>query len=249
MTYEHTEGHTFSFYLSGGEGVSRVDLGRENHGWAGAVCVMPQGYSSTWQVKEPFEFLHVYVSDQELRRQFAQIFDKDARLLDVREQTFIPSGGLSSIFLNLQNAVASEDYINAQEAISTLICGAFTLNVMGELKTPALTGGLSLRNLKRVKDYVIANLDQNISLKDLADLVHLSEFHFQRNFKAQCGVSPHVWVTWLRVEQAKELMRKKESLAQISHACAFSSQSHFTRTFKKYTGMSPGVYMKEIKKI
>lgn len=134
----------------------------------------------------------------------------------------------------------------AEQSISSLICEAVTCGILGELKRPLLTGGLPPRKLKMVKDYVVAKLGQQVSLKELAALVELSEYHFQRNFKAQCGVSPHVWLTSLRIEYAKELMGKNKSLAEVADACAFSSQSHFSRTFKTYTGMSPGAYVRDL---
>jgi len=245
VSYEHTEGHAFSFYLAGGEGVSRLDRD-SGHAWPGSVCVMPQGHSSVWQVEDRIDFLHVYLSDQELRRQFAHTFDKDARLLEVREHTFIDSERLSGAFLQLRAAAYDGNQMLAEEAIAALICDAATSNVLGELLHPALTGGLSPRKLNLVKEYMAANLDRNITLKELANLVNLSEYHFQRNFKAQCGVSPQVWLTRLRVDHAKELMRQNQNLAQIADACAFSSQSHFSRTFKKYTGASPGVYVRNL---
>lgn len=245
VSYEHTEGHAFSFYLAGGEGVSRLDID-SGPGRPGVMCIMPQGHSSTWQVNDRLDFLHVYVSDQEIRRQFAHIFDKDARLLEVRERTFIDSAELSGVFFQLQNAVSTGQPILAEQSISSLICEAVTCGILGELKRPLLTGGLPPRKLKMVKDYVVANIGQNISLKKLAALVGLSEYHFQRNFKAQCGVSPHVWLTSVRIEYAKELMRRNQSLAEIADACAFSSQSHFSRTFKTYTGMSPGAYIRDL---
>ncbi|MDV7338911.1 AraC family transcriptional regulator [Terasakiella sp. A23] len=245
VSYDRTEGHTFSFYLNGGQGVSRLDHGKVQ-GWPGSICVFPQGHSSSWEINERFEFLHVYLSDQELRRQFAQTFDKDARLLDVREHTFINSDQLKQAFVQLQNAAFDEDPMYAEEGVTSLLCEAMASDVLGEFRRPSLTGGLSPKNLKIVKDYVMANLDRPITLRELAALVNLSEYHFQRNFKAQCGVSPHVWMTHLRIDHSKHLMGQKQSLADISSACAFSSQSHFSRTFKSYTGMTPGAYLKNL---
>lgn len=245
VSYNQTEGHAFSFYLAGGQGSSRLDT-KSGHGWPGAVCVMPQGNNSTWQIGERFSFLHLYLSDQEIRRIFAHTFDKDSRLLDIREQTFVDAGAMAPVFQELYKAVYSEDTLLAEQSIQSFIFESMTSSLLGELKTPNLSGGLSPAKLNKVKDYMRANLSENISLKELAGLVDLSEYHFQRNFTTQCGVSPHIWLTHLRVEHAKELMRQKTKMAEVSDACGFSSQSHFSRTFKTYTGRTPGDYKKSL---
>lgn len=245
VTYDQAEGHTFSFYLAGGEGVERIDRNKAQ-GWPGSICIFPEGHCSDWEVTDRIDFLHVYLSDEELRRQFAHMFDKDARLLDVREHVFIESDQLAVAFKQVQHALCEQSPMFAEEAVSTLICESMAAQVLGDMKRPVLTGGLLPKKLNLVKDYVAENLSEAISLKELAALVNLSEYHFQRNFKAQCGVSPHIWLTKLRIEHAKELIRQKQNLAEIATACAFSSQSHFSRTFKKYTGTTPGAYIRSI---
>lgn len=241
VRYEHTEGHAFSFYLEGGEGVSRQDK-ECGQGHKGAINIMPQGHSSCWDVGGRFYFLHVYLSDEELRRQFAHIFDKDARLLEMRDHTFVQSDALSVCFQNIQSAVCEGHPLAAEQAMTSLIYEAVNSGLLGDWVGPSLKAGLSPAKLNRVKDYMHEHLDQNISLKELAALVDLSPYHFQRNFKAQCGVSPHVWLTWARINRAKELLGHQEPVSRIADACAFSSQSHFTRTFKQYTGLTPGAY-------
>lgn len=245
VIYEQTEGHAFSFYLAGGKGSTRLDQDN-GHGWPGAICVMPQGHNSRWLVTERIEFLHLYLSDSEIRRLYAQTFDKDSRLLDVREHTFVSAQKLTQFFLNLQDAVYSENTMLAQQSIVSFFYESMTCRLLGELNAPSLSGGLSPKKLKMVKDYCAANLSHNISLKELADLVGLSEYHFQRNFTAQCGVSPHIWLTRLRLEQAKDLIRQNQKMVEIADACGFSSQSHFARTFKRYTGITPGTYSKKL---
>ncbi|WP_417782858.1 helix-turn-helix domain-containing protein [Terasakiella pusilla] len=244
VTYEETDGHTFSFYLAGGKGVRRLDV-NSDPGWPGAVCVMPQGHTSLWEVQERIEFLHVYLSDRELRRLYAHTFDKDARLLEVVEQTFVSAQGqLAEVFGQLHQAVYSQNTLLAEEAIVSFFSESMMHRVLGEAKMPSLTGGLPPKKLQLVKDYVISNLSQQVSLKELADLVGLSEYHFQRNFTAQCGVSPHAWLTALRIDHAKDLMRSDMRMADISEACGFANQSHFSRTFKGQTGATPGGYRK-----
>lgn len=102
---------------------------------------------------------------------------------------------------------------------------------------------LPRERMRRVIDFVEANLHRVIHLNELANVAALSSFHFLRSFKQAIGATPvrYVWIR--RVERAKELLRNREvPLAIISLDCGFSSQSHFTTVFKRETGFTPAQY-------
>ena len=107
-------------------------------------------------------------------------------------------------------------------------------------------GGLSQRLLKRVDDYIKANLGAPIYLADLSAVVGLSRTHFAAQFKASTRHSPHRYILGRRIERAKELLVLKESqLADVALRSGFSSQAHFTQVFRRLTGMTPGQWRKE----
>ena len=96
--------------------------------------------------------------------------------------------------------------------------------------------------MRRIRDYVRADLSAKVTLSDLAQLCDLSEFHLQRSFRASLGLSPHEWIQRQRLEEAKRLIAAGEPLAQIASSCGFSSQSHLSRSFKAQMGLTPGAY-------
>jgi AraC family transcriptional regulator len=103
--------------------------------------------------------------------------------------------------------------------------------------------GLDPRRLTRVKEYVEANLEGELTIAQLARVAHLSHFHFAHAFKAAAGQSPHQYVSAQRLERAKEMLtRGDQSLLDITVALSFSSQDNFTRAFHRGTGMTPGQY-------
>jgi AraC family transcriptional regulator len=103
--------------------------------------------------------------------------------------------------------------------------------------------GLDRRRLSRVKEYIEANLEEDLAITQLAKVASLSRFHFARAFKAAVGESPHQYVSARRIERAKELLiRGDQSLLNIAIALNFSSQANFTRAFHKGAGMTPGQY-------
>lgn len=96
---------------------------------------------------------------------------------------------------------------------------------------------------RRVLDFITEHLEDDLSIAKLADVACLSSFHFVRMFHDRVGVPPHHFVSSLRLERAKVMLRAgKLPLAQIAYACCFSSQSNFTRSFKRAVGLSPGAY-------
>lgn len=245
IRYDAPQGHVLSFYLRGGSGTRRVDPGagrRPMRGWQGAFCLMPQGLSSEWDITDSFDFIHLYLPDDELRRIFAETFDRDARQLQLADLPYLSAPDLEAPFLSLAGAIRDGDAPGGEAAMLALTTAVLTT---GPYRLPggrAVAGGLAPRKLRLIADYTEAHLDSTIRLRDLAELAGLSEFHLQRSFRASCGVSPHRWVMHRRIDCARRLIAGGASLAQVAAACGFDSQSHLTRAFRAATGATPGQY-------
>ena len=244
IRYEAPQGHVLSFYLRGGGGTRRVDpgVGRQPmRGWQGAFCLMPQGQSSEWDITESFDFIHLYLPDDELRRIFAETFDCDARQLQLADLPYLAAPRLAAPFLALTDAIRDGDALGGETAMLALTTEILDARGPYRLaRQQALTGGLSPRKLRLIADYAEAHLDGPIRLRDLARLAELSEFHLQRSFRASCGVSPHRWLLHRRIDRARALIAAGTPLAQVAAACGFDSQSHLTRGFRYATGATPG---------
>jgi AraC family transcriptional regulator len=97
--------------------------------------------------------------------------------------------------------------------------------------------------LRRALDHIADNLDEEITLYQLAQVAGVSVFHFARMFTRAMGVSPSRYVSRLRLEKAMaEIAAGKLSLAEIALRAGFSSQASFTRAFFRGTGLTPGEY-------
>jgi len=106
--------------------------------------------------------------------------------------------------------------------------------------------GLDRRRLTRVREYIAANLEGDLTIAQLANVACLSRFHFARAFKTAVGHPPHQYVSAHRLERAKEmLMRGDQPLLDIAIALNFSSQANFTRAFRVGTGMTPGQFRRD----
>jgi AraC family transcriptional regulator len=104
-------------------------------------------------------------------------------------------------------------------------------------------GGLARWQERRAKDMLLANLNGQIGLEDLARACGLSRSHFARAFKGTAGMPPLQWLGIQRVERAKDLLLNSTlPIDQIAHHCGFADQSHFTRAFQKVVNATPGAW-------
>jgi AraC family transcriptional regulator len=107
--------------------------------------------------------------------------------------------------------------------------------------------GLSRERLRRVCDYIEANLGDELSLPLLADVACLSRFHFSRLFKRAFGVGVHRYVMQRRLERAKQLIAHgKMTLTEVAYAVGFKSQASFTHLFRQQIGLTPGRFRREV---
>ncbi|MFC5079061.1 Arabinose operon regulatory protein [Vibrio thalassae] len=98
---------------------------------------------------------------------------------------------------------------------------------------------IGTKQLAQVRDYVMSYLDQPIRLGQLAALCDLSERQFHRLFKQATGMSPHAWLTRLRLEKSLSLVKAGKPAAQVALQTGFYDQAHFSRTFRSVYGISP----------
>jgi AraC-like DNA-binding protein len=100
---------------------------------------------------------------------------------------------------------------------------------------------LSAARLSRLRCYVEAHLDRDLSLAELAAVVSLSPSHFARAFRATQGETPHAWVMSERIARAIRLLHEGAlPIAEVALAAGFASQSHMTDVFRKRGLPSPG---------
>ena len=85
-----------------------------------------------------------------------------------------------------------------------------------------------------------AHLADNVELADLAALVTLSRYHFLRAFSASTGLTPHRYLTRLRMQAAEGLLRGTgRSVLQIALDCGYRSAGRFTAAFRREYGVTP----------
>ena len=99
--------------------------------------------------------------------------------------------------------------------------------------------------LKDVYKYIENNYTRKLCLDETEKRARLSKYHFCRVFKTLTGQTVMKYVNNVRIEKAKELLRKSLfSITEICFQVGFANLSNFNRTFKKVSGMAPSEYRK-----
>ncbi|PLZ04062.1 hypothetical protein CY652_03620 [Burkholderia sp. WAC0059] len=107
------------------------------------------------------------------------------------------------------------------------------------------TRGLSRPRLRRVVDYIDANLAEPLTLHDIALHAGLSRMHFAAQFRLATGRTPHAFLMERRIERAKSLISQGMTIAEVAQAVGFQGQAHFTTVFCSLIGMPPGRWRTE----
>jgi AraC family transcriptional regulator len=121
---------------------------------------------------------------------------------------------------------------------STFIDGLLVRHTSNSKDPPR--SNLNKQVLARLRDYVVAHLDERIETDALASIAGRSRFHFTRTFARSVGMTPHRYVVHLRLQRALELMREgRHGLAEIAAATGFADQSHLSRWVRRVHGVPP----------
>ncbi|MDR5857070.1 GlxA family transcriptional regulator [Caballeronia sp. LZ062] len=100
--------------------------------------------------------------------------------------------------------------------------------------------GFSRAELVEVVRLMEANIEEPLSLDELARLVHLSQRHLQRMFKMFLSVSPTHYYLTLRLRRARDLLRNTDaSIARVTSVCGFHSPCHFSKAYRAQFGHAP----------
>ena len=130
------------------------------------------------------------------------------------------------------------------ESLLDLLCmqllrahSAFSVRSNGE--------GSALRpwQVRQVTNYMAEHLDDALGLQQLADLLHVSRFHFCTAFRNATGFTPHQWLVRMRMGQACKLLASgRLSVTEVALAVGYQTPSSFAHAFRIVIGITPTEY-------
>ena len=131
-----------------------------------------------------------------------------------------------------------------EAALANILLTSF--NTFAPRSIPA-KGAMAPHALRRVVEFMHANLDRQIGLKDLAACAGLSLSHFSFQFRASTSQSPYQYMLRLRIERSKELLADSHlSVLDVGLEVGFRNQRHFATVFRNSVGVPPSAYRTQL---
>ena len=151
--------------------------------------------------------------------------------------------------------VALHDVEEVQQDFS-LCCnqcrsGTELFEELGRLQESLLTEAVEAREneatrpIRIAKQYVMQHFHEPITMEDVCEMAGFSTSYFSVLFKKETGEGFAKYLTRVRMEEAKTLLRETNlPVADICEKVGYSDRKHFTHTFHKATGLNPAEYRK-----
>jgi AraC-like DNA-binding protein len=149
---------------------------------------------------------------------------------------FAPGERATQLAFAMHDALVRENATEIERA--TLV--AETLNEI--LGASPSSSARAPRAVRRARAFLHDTLTERITLDELAAHAGLDKFHLVRAFRAEVGLPPYEYLTYLRVSRAKEMLCRGARVAEAAHAVGFYDESQLHRHFRRIVGVSPGVY-------
>ncbi|HEX8737952.1 MAG TPA: AraC family transcriptional regulator [Pyrinomonadaceae bacterium] len=245
---EHTaEFHEVNIPLAGSLTTQKISAnGRQviTNGSDGCLCITPAGQSIGAFWEKPIDHLGIFLQPEfVLQTALENRFSSNFEFLETYEDKDPLMQHIGLALLAEASAETPSGKLYADSLVQTL-----TLHLLKNYSTANavqenLHGGLSGYKLRRVTEFINANLEEDLSLAEIAAVADLSQYHFARAFRKTTGATPQQYVMQQRIERAKELLAKDDlPIVEISLRTGFKNQSHFTALFRKFTKLTPKLW-------
>ncbi|RRQ48604.1 AraC family transcriptional regulator [Maribacter algicola] len=157
------------------------------------------------------------------------------------------SARLLPLLQNLPFLEGSELYMQLLQLLTQLSkCSYETISASSFMNDLPTEHG---SRMSKTHDFVANNYQRKIFLKELADLVNMSEQSFSRFFVKMMGRSFFTFLNEYRINMAVRMLLDTDySVSQIGYTCGYESLPFFYKQFNKFKGSSPLVYRKRYRK-
>ncbi|MGN7759872.1 helix-turn-helix domain-containing protein [Paenibacillus sp. 22594] len=239
---DYTPDYSKFYFICEGEGWLKIGE-QEYYPQPGELYLMPEGVKQSYSCisSQPF---HKYWCHFSVRAGDMSLF-KILELshvcstvdLDIVKEMF------SSIVFH---AKSSEIYAQLLAKSKLMELFAYYLSKL-DLNEITLKNLTSVEKLTKILNHIEANIEQNITVHELAEIAHMHPNYFIRLFKKQLGVPPIQYITRKKIEKAKELLTATTStISEIAEQLGFSDLFYFSKQFKKNAGLTPTDFRKQM---
>ena len=101
---------------------------------------------------------------------------------------------------------------------------------------------LDYQRIEQAIIFLEKNFHHQPTLKEIADSVYVSEYHFQRLFSSWVGISPKRFLQYLTKEYAKRLLKESRNVLDVSFETGLSSPGRLHDLFVNCEAVTPGEF-------
>ncbi len=177
---------------------------------------------------------HAFQADEAARFIVADMQALPENLVSDSPLVFSITAPLVSFLLFVEKQLEHQ----VDSGIETSMLGVFYMLLQQQGATHCLD-----RRIRAVQTKMIEQLDQPLSIAQLAEVACLSPTQFKKRFKESLGVSVHQYLIQQRMEKAKALLTHTDLPVQlIAQRVGYGDLSAFSRRFSLYFGLSPRAF-------
>lgn len=135
------------------------------------------------------------------------------------------------------HSIYSQDDIFLQ-TVSLYICNII-LSLASKASTLTKTKTHETELFRRALIVMNERIAEQLSVRELADSLNISESSLKRLFDKYAGMSVHKYFLTLKIKTATIMLKSGMGVSEVSDAMGFSSQGYFSATYKRETGNNP----------
>lgn len=199
----------------------------------------PHGVS---EKMEEVRFLDIFFTEEFFNKVKSGIYGPGS--LNFNSAIFQASGHLQIMLRIFMEECSSA--CEGSNALLTHLSSSIAILLLREISSAGSNYSLNDKHsarVTRVVKYMYENSSSDFSLKNLAEIAGMSQYHFIRVFKSSTGMTPYEFLLDIRINKAKKLLSETSlTITKICNECGINNLSRFTRLFKERTGVTPSFF-------
>jgi AraC family transcriptional regulator len=243
-------GHLVSTYHGGAQDATwrRGRVGLAARLRPGTVTLVPDGHDGLWTLAGPLSVSHVYLSVARLQA-CADVLagGRQIELLDRLGMADLTAARILELLSQEARVNERGARLFVEQAIDLLCTHLVRRHSSITASLPVPRCSLSAWHVRRVTAFMRDNVARDIGLDELADLVHLSRFHFCTAFRLATGQTPFQCLTNERIGKARALLAHPGlRIGDIALMVGYQTPSAFAATFRRLVGVTPTEFRRHL---
>lgn len=234
-------------------------------GFGKIICITDIDLKSSAEVQSNFKYIQedllksIKLCDKEESLNNLHIFYLN--VLQLHNEKIITVNKFIELYYYLSNAIQQEfnlPSINSLELVNKITVSYNSEKIKELMSEYIITIIDSINELRenksniliqKTKEYILANYNHDISLESIAHEIGLSTCYLSTLFKSIEDTSIKEYIIDVRINAAKELLKKENlKIYEISADVGYTDSRYFSQLFRKKTGYTPGQYREFVHK-